>query len=64
LRAERDNDAVTRHLGELKAAAADPDSGVNLLYPMHDALRARATVGEVCNALRDVWGIYQPKDAL
>ena len=46
-----------------KAAAADPDSGVNLLYPMHDALRARATVGEVCNALREVWGAYEPSDA-
>jgi methylmalonyl-CoA mutase N-terminal domain/subunit len=31
---------------------------------MHDALRARATVGEVCNALRDVWGIYEPRDAV
>ena len=37
---------------------------VNLLYPMHDALRARATVGEVCNALRDVWGVYQPSEVL
>jgi methylmalonyl-CoA mutase N-terminal domain/subunit len=62
LRAERDNAAVTRLLGELKAAAADEDSGVNLLYPMHDALRARATVGEVCNALREVWGVYQPSE--
>jgi methylmalonyl-CoA mutase N-terminal domain/subunit len=62
LRAERDTAAVTRLLGELKAAAADEDSGVNLLYPMHDALRARATVGEVCNALREVWGVYQPSE--
>jgi hypothetical protein len=29
---------------------------------MKDALRARATVGEVCNALRDVWGGYIPAD--
>jgi methylmalonyl-CoA mutase N-terminal domain/subunit len=29
---------------------------------MKDALRARATVGEVCNALREVWGIYIPSD--
>jgi methylmalonyl-CoA mutase N-terminal domain/subunit len=27
---------------------------------MKDALRGRATVGEVCDALRDVWGIYRP----
>jgi methylmalonyl-CoA mutase, N-terminal domain len=61
LRAERDNDAVARHLDALKTAAEG--TGTNLLYPMLDALRARATVGEVCNALRDVWGVYQPSDA-
>ena len=27
---------------------------------MKDALRARATVGEVCDALREVWGAYVP----
>ena len=27
------------------------------------SLRARATVGEVCNALREVWGTYVPSDA-
>ncbi|MGZ4639194.1 MAG: acyl-CoA mutase large subunit family protein, partial [Actinomycetes bacterium] len=62
LRAERDNEAVARHLAELTAAAADENSAVNLLYPMHDALRARATVGEVCNALREVWGLYEPSE--
>ena len=35
----------------------------NVLYPMKEALRARATVGEVCNALREVWGTYVPADA-
>jgi methylmalonyl-CoA mutase N-terminal domain/subunit len=30
---------------------------------MHDALRARATVGEVCTTLREVWGVYTPTDA-
>ncbi|HLN79088.1 MAG TPA: methylmalonyl-CoA mutase family protein [Nocardioidaceae bacterium] len=60
LRSERDNDAVERHLGELKKAAQGAE---NVLYPMKDALRARATVGEVCNALRDVWGVYSPPDA-
>jgi methylmalonyl-CoA mutase N-terminal domain/subunit len=42
-------------------AAAEGDDVV--LYPMRDALRARATVGEVCNALREVWGTYRPADA-
>jgi methylmalonyl-CoA mutase N-terminal domain/subunit len=27
---------------------------------MKDALRARATVGEVCDCLREVWGVYSP----
>ena len=57
LRAERDNDAVQKHLAELRQAAEGND---NVLYPMKEALRARATVGEVCNALRDVWGVYVP----
>ena len=60
LRAERDNDAVQKHLAELRQAAEGND---NVLYPMKEALRARATVGEVCNALRDVWGVYSPPDA-
>ena len=60
LRSERDNDAVERHLASLKEAAR---GDANVLYPMKEALRARATVGEVCNALRDVWGVYSPPDA-
>jgi methylmalonyl-CoA mutase N-terminal domain/subunit len=54
---------VTRHLDALRKAAEDTAGTVNLLYPMHDALRARATVGEVCNVLRDVWGVHHPTDA-
>ncbi len=60
LRAERDNEAVERHLAALRKAA---EGSENCLYPMKEALRARATVGEVCNALRDVWGVYVPPDA-
>jgi len=30
---------------------------------MRDALRSLATVGEVCHALRDVWGVHVPNDA-
>ncbi len=33
-----------------------------MLYPMKEALRARATVGEVCGALREVWGTYEPSE--
>ncbi len=60
LRADRDNAAVEKHLAALKQAAQGTE---NVLYPMKEALRARATVGEVCNALRDVWGVYSPPDA-
>ncbi|MFB7589164.1 methylmalonyl-CoA mutase [Streptomyces sp. NPDC056169] len=60
LRAERDQTAVDVALIELKKAAEGTD---NVLYPMKDALKARATVGEVCNALREVWGTYVPTDA-
>jgi len=57
LRAERDGDAVAAALGELRRAAAGTD---NVMVPMRTALAARATVGEVCNALREVWGTYTP----
>jgi methylmalonyl-CoA mutase, N-terminal domain len=59
LRAERDSSAVEAALASLKAAAAGTD---NVLYPMKEALAARATVGEVCHALREVWGTYVPSD--
>jgi methylmalonyl-CoA mutase N-terminal domain/subunit len=61
LRAERDNDEVQRHLAAIREAAA---GDANLLYPMKDALKAKATVGEVCDALREVWGTYSPIDSL
>jgi methylmalonyl-CoA mutase N-terminal domain/subunit len=60
LRAERDQPAVDTALAALKKTAEGED---NVLYPMKDALRARATVGEVCDALREVWGTYVPSDA-
>ncbi|MYV52631.1 methylmalonyl-CoA mutase family protein, partial [Streptomyces sp. SID3212] len=57
---ERDGAAVAVALADLRRAAAGTD---NVLYPMREALRARATVGEVCGALREVWGTYVPTDA-
>jgi methylmalonyl-CoA mutase, N-terminal domain len=59
LRARRDAAAVTRTLDAVRRGAQGTD---NLLYPLRDALAALATVGEVCDALRDVWGLYQPPD--
>ncbi|MFM9589030.1 methylmalonyl-CoA mutase [Streptomyces scabiei] len=60
LRAERDRAAVDAALAALRKAAEGED---NVLYPMREALRARATVGEVCDALREVWGTHVPSDA-
>ncbi|WP_404957250.1 methylmalonyl-CoA mutase [Streptomyces sp. 147326] len=60
LRAERDPAAVSAALAALREAAAGTE---NVLYPMKEALRARATVGEVCGALREVWGTYEPTDS-
>ena len=60
LRRERDGGAVERALAALQDAARGTG---NVLYPMKDALAARATVGEVCHALREVWGTYVPADA-
>ena len=60
LRSERDQGEVDRQLDALRTAATGTD---NVLVPMKAALAARGTVGEVCNALREVWGVYQPPDA-
>jgi methylmalonyl-CoA mutase N-terminal domain/subunit len=54
----RDADAVERWLGAVEDAARGTD---NLLYPMKEALRARATLGEVSDALRRVFGEYHPR---
>jgi methylmalonyl-CoA mutase N-terminal domain/subunit len=59
LREKRDNDAVQRALADLRKAAEGTD---NVLYPMREALKELATVGEVCGALREVWGIYRPQE--
>ncbi len=58
IRAERDNTAVGAALTALKTAARGSE---NMLYPMREALRQLATVGEVCGALREVWGEYRPE---
>ncbi|MGB7797924.1 MAG: methylmalonyl-CoA mutase family protein, partial [Pseudonocardiaceae bacterium] len=60
LRSSRSLVQVDRALEELRGAAKDTVG--NVLYPMKRALAARATVGEVCHALRDVWGTYVPPD--
>jgi methylmalonyl-CoA mutase N-terminal domain/subunit len=54
-RAERDDAAVRAALHTLLATARD---GGNLIPPMLDAVRAEATLGEICGLLRDEWGAY------
>jgi methylmalonyl-CoA mutase N-terminal domain/subunit len=54
-RADRDDAAVRAALHTLLATARD---GGNLIPPMLDAVRAEATLGEICGLLRDEWGAY------
>ncbi len=56
LRRTRDHDRVARALDALREAAAGT---ANTMSPMLDAVRAYATVGEMCDALREVWGEYE-----
>ena len=52
----RDTAAVERRLEDLREVARGDG---NLLYPIKDALRENASIGEVCNAMRDVFGEYK-----
>jgi methylmalonyl-CoA mutase N-terminal domain/subunit len=56
LRRTRDHDAVQRSLDRLRAAARTNE---NLMPRILDAVRTYATVGEMCDALREVWGEYE-----
>jgi methylmalonyl-CoA mutase, N-terminal domain len=55
VRAERDAAAAEAALARVREAAVG--SG-NLLPPLRDALRARCTIGEICNVLREEFGMY------
>src|SRR3954470_17144375 len=55
---DRDQDLVRRRLEELREAARGDE---NLLPKIKQALRDRCSMGEVCGALRDVFGEYQPE---
>jgi methylmalonyl-CoA mutase, N-terminal domain len=60
VRAARDSRAVTEALEAVTAAAIGTD---NLLYPIKQALVVGGTVGEICGALRAVWGTYDAEMA-
>jgi methylmalonyl-CoA mutase N-terminal domain/subunit len=59
LRKTRDNDRVRRALEALQQTARSPASSDNLMPRILDAVRVYATVGEMCDALREVWGEYE-----
>lgn len=56
LKSQRDQDAVDLSLQAIKKAAEGTD---NLLEPIFAAVKAYATLGEICGVLRDVFGEYQ-----
>jgi methylmalonyl-CoA mutase N-terminal domain/subunit len=58
LRASRDATAVEAAVAEVRRTA---DTDANLLPAIREALAVRATVGEVCGALRELWGTYDQR---
>ena len=57
LRKERDNEKVNQTLSALRQAAEKKE---NLVLFVVDAIKAYATIGEICNVLRDIFGEYKP----
>jgi methylmalonyl-CoA mutase, N-terminal domain len=57
LRGRRDSAAVEEALARLKRDAAE--EGVNLMPAIIDASKAYATMGEMCESLREVWGVWR-----
>jgi methylmalonyl-CoA mutase, N-terminal domain len=56
LKERRDNSLVGKRLEELKEAAGGED---NTMYPILEAVRAYATVQEICDAMKEVFGDYR-----
>ena len=61
LRSDRDSGGVARALNRLRKAA---ESDENTMPPIIEAVRAYATLGEICDALRDVFGTYREQSIL
>jgi methylmalonyl-CoA mutase, N-terminal domain len=57
VRKRRDGAAVAHGLAEIRAAA---DGIHSLMPPILDAVRSRATLGEISDTLRMAWGTYRP----
>jgi methylmalonyl-CoA mutase, N-terminal domain len=60
-RASRDATVVERRLAGVRAAAS---SGDNLMRHFVDAVDANATLGEICDVLRDVFGTYRSREVV
>jgi methylmalonyl-CoA mutase, N-terminal domain len=56
LKATRDNDRVRAALVKLQEVARGTE---NIMFPILECTRAYATLGEMCDALREVWGEYE-----
>ncbi len=56
LRADRSQTEVDRRLHALRTAAQGTD---NLMPFLYEAVKSYATLGEICDALRDVFGTYE-----
>jgi methylmalonyl-CoA mutase N-terminal domain/subunit len=56
LRAERSGEAVTRRLAALRKATHSKD---NLMPHIFDSVKAYATLGEICDAMRETFGTYE-----
>ena len=56
LRAERSHDEVERRLNSLRKAAPGSE---NLMPHLYEAVKAYATLGEICDAMRESFGVYE-----
>ena len=61
LRSTRDNALVMKRLDELAAAARAKD---NLVERLVYSVKAYATIGEICDTLRGVYGVYEPSQVI
>ena len=61
VRKERDQPAVDATLSRLEEVSRD---GENLMYPISEAVKTYASVGEICDVMRRVFGDYQPPTAV
>ena len=60
VRRRRDDREVAVRLRALESAARQDGSSANLMYPLIEAVKAEATLGEMMGVFRDVYGEYQP----